>query len=71
VGVAEFHQTGAFGVFDHTAFQRNRSQFVRRTSAWPHGNSPAIRERAILAVLLGAAGGSGKAFGTGQTNARL
>jgi hypothetical protein len=36
MGIAEFHEAGAFGVFDYPAFQRNRTQFVDLSAAWPH-----------------------------------
>jgi hypothetical protein len=60
MGVAEFNHAGAFGIFDHAAFQRHGAQFIRRTAAWPHGNPPIIQEKGCLAVLLGAGSGSGK-----------
>ena len=36
MGVAELHETGAFGVFDHAAFERDRAQFVDLSAARPH-----------------------------------
>jgi hypothetical protein len=39
MGIAEFHQAGPFGIFDHPALQRHGAQFVGGTAAWPHGKS--------------------------------
>jgi hypothetical protein len=36
MGVAEFHETGAFGIFDHVAFQRHGAHFIEFSAAWPH-----------------------------------
>jgi hypothetical protein len=45
VGVAEFHEAGAFGVFDHAAFQRHGAQFVRLSLARPQWRSPTRRRK--------------------------
>ena len=63
MGVAEFHHAGAFGVFDHAAFQRHGAQFIGRTAAWPHGKSFRKFRKDWFAVLVGGGGGSGKALG--------
>ena len=36
MGIAEFHETGAFGVFDHAALERDGAQFVDLSAARPH-----------------------------------
>jgi hypothetical protein len=36
MGIAEFHETGAFGVFDHAAFERDGAQFIDLSAARPH-----------------------------------
>src|SRR6185503_16979274 len=36
MGVAEFHEAGAFGIFHDAALERNAAQFVDLSSARPH-----------------------------------
>jgi hypothetical protein len=36
MGIAEFHETGAFGVFYHAALQRYGAQLVDLSLARPH-----------------------------------
>jgi hypothetical protein len=37
MGVAEFHETRAFGVFHHAALKRYGAQLVGLSAARPHG----------------------------------
>ena len=36
MGIAEFHEAGAFGVFHHASLQRHGAQLVGLSAAWPH-----------------------------------
>jgi hypothetical protein len=36
MGIAELNETGAFGVFNHAAFERHRPQLVDLSAARPH-----------------------------------
>ena len=40
MGIAEFHETGALGVFHHAALQRYGAQLVGGSAARPHAHSP-------------------------------
>ena len=40
MGIAEFHETGALGIFHHAALQRYGTQLVGGSAARPHAHSP-------------------------------
>jgi hypothetical protein len=44
MGVAEFHEARAFGIFDDGAFERNRAQLVGLSVARTHRFSSPARE---------------------------
>ena len=59
VGVAEFHEAGAFGVFHHAALERDGAQLVRLSAARPQA----------MSLLAGAAGARCRAFrGAGRAD---
>ena len=65
MGVAEFHQAGAFGVFGDAAFEGHGAQLIGRTAAGPHGEILSKSGENSFAVLVGGGVRSGKGFWPG------